>query len=36
VIVKGATVFLCCAGCEEKMMKDPETYLAKLKDDRHE
>ena len=32
VTVKGRTVFLCCAGCEEKLKKDPDKYLAKLKD----
>ena len=31
VIVKGKTVFLCCAGCEEAIKKDPDKYLAKLK-----
>jgi YHS domain-containing protein len=31
VTVKGQTVFLCCAGCEEKLNKDPDQYLAKLK-----
>jgi len=30
VIVKGQTVFLCCAGCEEQLRKDPDTYLKKL------
>ena len=30
-VVEGKTVFLCCAGCEEKLKKDPATYLAKLK-----
>jgi Cu(I)/Ag(I) efflux system membrane fusion protein len=34
VTVKGKTVFLCCPGCEEKIMKNPDTYLAKLKADR--
>lgn len=34
VTVKGKTVFLCCPGCEEKITKDPDTYLAKLKADR--
>jgi len=34
VTVKGKAVFLCCPGCEEKIMKDPDTYLAKLKPDR--
>jgi YHS domain-containing protein len=27
--VKGQTVFLCCDSCEEKLQKDPDTYLAK-------
>ena len=31
VIVKGKTVFLCCAGCEDAIKKDPDKYLAKLK-----
>jgi hypothetical protein len=31
VVVKGQTVFLCCAGCEEAIKKDPDKYLAKLK-----
>ena len=31
VTVKGQTVFLCCAGCEEKLRKDADKYLAKLK-----
>ncbi len=30
VTVKGRTVFLCCAGCEEQIKKDPDKYLAKL------
>jgi hypothetical protein len=32
VVVKGQTVFLCCAGCEDAIKKDPDKYLAKLKD----
>jgi Cu(I)/Ag(I) efflux system membrane fusion protein len=28
--VKGQTVFLCCDGCEEKLQKEPDKYLAKL------
>jgi YHS domain-containing protein len=32
VTVKGQTVFLCCPGCEEKIKKDPDKYLAKLKE----
>jgi len=31
VTLKGQTVFLCCAGCEEKLRKDADKYLAKLK-----
>jgi len=31
ITVKGQTVFLCCAGCEETIKKDPDKYLAKLK-----
>ncbi len=31
VVVKGQTVFLCCAHCEDAIKKDPDTYLAKLK-----
>ncbi len=31
VTVKGQIVFLCCGGCEEKLNKDPDQYLAKLK-----
>jgi hypothetical protein len=31
VVVSGQEVFLCCAGCEEELRKQPETYLAKLK-----
>lgn len=30
VNVKGQTVFLCCAGCEGKLQKNPDKYLAKL------
>lgn len=30
VVVRGRTVFLCCPGCEEKIQKDPDKYLAKL------
>ncbi|MFC1495153.1 YHS domain-containing protein [Thermodesulfobacteriota bacterium] len=28
---KGRRIYFCCAGCEEKFMKDPEKYLNKLK-----
>jgi hypothetical protein len=31
VTAKGETVFLCCPGCEDKIIKDPDTHLAKLK-----
>ncbi len=31
VLINGREVFLCCAGCEEELRKQPETYLAKLK-----
>ena len=31
VVVKGQTVFLCCAACEDAIKKDPDKYLAKLK-----
>ena len=31
ISVKGQTVFLCCAGCEAPIKKDPDKYLAKLK-----
>jgi hypothetical protein len=30
IIVKDRTVFLCCEGCREKILADPDTYLAKL------
>jgi Cu(I)/Ag(I) efflux system membrane fusion protein len=30
VTVKGRTVFLCCAGCKAKLLKNPEKYLEKL------
>jgi len=30
ITVKGKTVFLCCAGCEPEIKKDPDKYLAKL------
>ena len=29
--VKGQTVFLCCAGCKDKLLADPDEYLAKFK-----
>ncbi|QDT53290.1 hypothetical protein Pan44_13060 [Caulifigura coniformis] len=28
--VKGRDVFLCCEGCREAVLKDPDKYLAKL------
>jgi YHS domain-containing protein len=28
--VAGRTVFICCAGCEEELRKEPEKYFAKL------
>ena len=30
VVVKGRTVFLCCAGCKKKLSADPDKYLKKL------
>lgn len=30
VTVKGQTIFLCCAACEEQLRKNPDEYLAKL------
>jgi hypothetical protein len=30
VVVKGRTVFLCCDGCKEAIMADPDKYLKKL------
>ena len=30
VTVKGRDVFLCCEGCRESLLKDPDKYLAKL------
>lgn len=30
VNVNGRDVFLCCAGCEDALRDQPETYLAKL------
>jgi Cu(I)/Ag(I) efflux system membrane fusion protein len=30
VEVKGRTVFLCCKGCKNKLLANPDTYLAKL------
>ena len=31
VEVAGRKVFICCKGCESKLKKDPQKYLAKLK-----
>lgn len=30
VHVKGRTVFLCCAGCQKKLLANPDKYLKKL------
>jgi hypothetical protein len=30
VSVDGRDVFLCCAGCEEELGKEPQKYLAKM------
>ena len=30
VTVKGETVFLCCSGCTEKALANPESTLAKV------
>jgi len=30
VNVKGRDVFLCCEGCRDAVLKDPDKYLAKL------
>lgn len=30
VMVEGQPVFLCCAGCEEEALKDPQATLAKV------
>ncbi len=27
---KGKKVYFCCPGCEEKFLKEPEKYMAKL------
>lgn len=32
VTVKGQDVFLCCDDCKEALTKDPDQYLAKLKE----
>jgi len=31
VAVNGQEVFICCAGCEGELLKNPDTHLAKLK-----
>lgn len=30
ITVEGQPVFLCCAGCEEEALKDPQATLAKV------
>ena len=30
LIVSGRVVFLCCGGCEPRLLREPEKYLAKL------
>jgi len=30
VTVKGRDVWICCDGCKDKLLADPDTYLAKL------
>jgi Cu(I)/Ag(I) efflux system membrane fusion protein len=30
VLVEGRTVFLCCEGCRERLLAEPDKYLAKL------
>lgn len=32
ITVKDQVIFLCCAGCEEKALADPEKTLAKVKE----
>jgi Cu(I)/Ag(I) efflux system membrane fusion protein len=27
---KGQRVYFCCAGCEERFLSSPETYVSKL------
>ncbi|MAR12669.1 MAG: metal transporter [Blastopirellula sp.] len=34
VAVNGRAVFICCKGCEARLLKDPETYLANLPGDK--
>ena len=31
ITVNEQEVFLCCAGCEQELRKDPEKYLTKMK-----
>ncbi len=31
--VKGQTVWICCGGCEDSLLGDPDKYLAKLNKD---
>jgi Cu(I)/Ag(I) efflux system membrane fusion protein len=30
VVVAGRVLFLCCGGCEAKLLREPAKYLAKL------
>lgn len=30
ILVEGQPVFLCCAGCEDEALKDPQATLAKV------
>ena len=32
VEVKGQQVWICCDGCKDKLLADPDKYLAKLND----
>ena len=32
VSVQGETVWLCCPGCQEPLLKEPEKYLKNLPD----
>lgn len=32
VDVDGTQVWICCAGCKDKLLESPDKYLAKLKD----
>jgi len=31
VDVNGQTVWICCNGCRDKLLSNPDVYLAKLK-----